>query len=280
MRIKTLLSGTLATLMVLCCAIDTTAQKRTTGKRTTSTRSVAKTTTTQSTGPAIASDYLVGKSYSLYLKFGNENQYMYARVEFESGNNLSMDTGKAELEGSWKISGNKVDMKSGQISYSLSSKDGGIMFKGTNSKGGGTPYATEMYSCQCRDLPDRSDKESWLKALKNGEYTAWARYYIVKDKIFLANPVKVKFVEDEDDPYKGTVKITGEGGLMEFLGSLKSEYNFGEKGLTMHFNDYRPEENCTSNYSDNCGGTFWVKLGTKQIPGRGMAIILLDFYHK
>ena len=281
MRIKTLLCGTLASLMVLCCAIDADAQKKSTGKRTTSSKPAAKTATAaQPAGPAIAPDYLTGRNYSLYQKFATENIYMYSDVDFEQGNDITIDRGYTKSGGDWKVSGNKVTITSGNRTYSLASDNGGLSFKGTTAKTGGTSYVAEMYSTGCRNLTDRADKDLWLKALKSGEYTAWIRYYIIKEKMYFADPVKVKFVEDEDDPYVGTVKITGEGDLMEFLGSLKSKYEFGENGLTIHFTDVTPDENSTSKYKENCGGYFWVKLGAKQIPGYGKAVVLLDFYHK
>lgn len=277
MKTKTLFCTALVALIVLCCGSDSQAQKKSTGKR----KTPAKTTTTKKTPPpALSMDELIDMTYSVYQKFNNDNMYMYSSLEFESSKIVNIDFGYTVLEGNWSISGNKLTIVSGGLTYSLTSNDGGITFTGTCTNPKGT-YPIKMYSNACRNLTDISNSKSWLNALKKGEYDdVWARYYVKSGDMCFADPVKVKFVEDENNPDEGTVKISGDGTFMELLGSFKSVYNFGEEGLTVHFKDSTPVKASTWAYSDNCGGCFCVQLGTKTLPGKGKTVIILDFFHK
>lgn len=285
MKIKTLVCSALAALIVLCSGGDLAAQKRSTGKKKTTARTTSKTIKTPS-APSISADFLLDNKFYIYQQVGNSKQnattFMYASVKFEKNNEISLDYGFHELGGTWSVRGNKVTIKSGSLTYTLTSKDGGNTFTGTqtDSAKGSETTKLNMYNGGCRNIPDAKDKESWLQALKNNEYTVWLRYYIIKEKMFFGNPVKVKFVEDEEDPYQGTVKISGDGALMEFLGDLKSEYNFGEKGLTIHFKGDTLDEKSSRGYSDTCNGYFSFKLGNRQFPGYGNVVVYLDFFHK
>lgn len=277
MKIKTIICCALA-LTVSVGTLDVSAQKKSTKSKSKTTQSRSSNSTSTAKTTPVNLDFILDNKFQAYVNMGEYS--LFFTMDFDRDNEVDIEISSGNgMDGNWSLSGNKLTITSGKQIYNLTSTDGGRTFTGTAQiKGRSEVYKCEMYAYNCGNYNSRDNKEVWLKALKDGDYIAYLRYFDVEDEMFFADRITYKVMEDEDDPYCGYLKLKGEGRMMEVIGNLDPNYEFNEDGLTIWLDDFTPDDKSRSGYG--CGGRFWSRIGSTYIPRMGKCVIILDFYHK
>lgn len=255
-----------------------TAKKSTAGTKKAAVSSASSKKT--STGGALTKSKLIGKKYIGYVSGGLEalgdNIGFFIKDEFKE-NDVYIDLLGNVGEKPWNLVGNSITFSLGQVTFKLTSNNGGKTLTGS----AGALGKINLYSVTTSPL----DSIAFKKDFNNGAFNFYLQLYSSKGE--LGCPVNVKISPNEDGT-GGTYKIASDNTLLTSLGVLKGDYIFTDdsiefssklsdeanKAYQIGFSEDDPEE-------INGYNTFMtVNLGKTNIPDFGYVDVLLHMVKK
>lgn len=262
MKFKIFVSCILAALCVTAVSTESFAQKKGARKSTSSSKTGgSKASTSSGKITPITKATVEGRKMIAWQEV-QENLYSCLNIKF-GANNIDLNAAGSTLEGTYSVTNNKLNINADPVFISLTSPNKGQSFNGTLKN----PSQKITSSLKCYMFPEKQgmDRDAVISGLKEGKYIGYIDF-IDTSEFEMGMDVKVKYTEDDDNPYAGTFKISGDCMLMSYIGSLKGSLDFGEEKLTYSALGMSDK---TKPYSLLMNDMIILPLGTKNVRELG-----------
>lgn len=292
MKIKSIVTLSLAALM-LCAPATIDAQRKAGARKTTTSRSGAKKSGTASKSTVSAfekafgikkqagaafttEDYYgsvgeCGPKYDFYFNMGDALMYVKYRSCFA---NAYLDFSFQESKGSWSVDNNKFTTSADGNSFTMTTPDKGMTFFGNYQSGAKNPEAVGFRCGGDNILGDAKWIDAFKKAMDAGKIKAAYLTLKAKNQPILACPVKLT-VSKTDNGYSW--KIASDNKLMQAVKATKGTINIKEEPS----NSTIEGETFDGSYITGYTGENWfsIYLGEENIPGAGRVELELRAYY-
>lgn len=264
MKFKIFVSCILAALCVTAVSTESFAQKKGARKSTSSSKTVgSKASTSSGKITPITKATVEGRKMIGWYE-ATEKLFVYINMKFGS-NGIDLNAVGSTLEGTYSVTNNKLNINADPIILNLTSPNKGQSFNGTLKN----PSQKITSSLKCYMFPEKQgmDRDAVISGLKEGKYIGYINFTTPQNSNYeMGMEVKIKYTEDDDNPYAGTFKISGDCMLMSYIGSLKGSLDFGEEELTYSALGMSDK---TKPYSLLMNDMIILPLGTKNVSDMG-----------
>lgn len=264
MKFKIFVSCILAALCVTAVSTESFAQKKGARKTTSSSKTAGSKASTSSgkITPITKATVEGRKMIGWYLV----PEKLHACLNMKFGaNNIDLNAAGSTLEGTYSVTNNKLNINTDPVFINLTSPNQGQSFTGTFKN----PSKNISIPVKCYMVPEEYgfNRDAVISGLKEGKYNGYINFTSPKNPNYeMGMEVKVKYTADDDNPYAGTFKISGDCMLMSFIGSLKGSLDFGEEELTYSALGMSDK---TEPYYQLMSDMIILPLGTKNVSDMG-----------
>ena len=273
MKLKSISLFVFTIVLALFSTFEGVSQKRGTTTR----KSTSSTSRTTTPAPTFTKDELMNHTFCGWMDMEKDPDkgLVYFDLNLKPEGFRWYLYEDAIWNGNWSVVGNKLNVKSTQMtSLELSSKNGGKSFTGTFFNSYINRNCPVIMYDITRTEGDNFNPNSVIQMLKEGKYISYLDFYAGESETEVGIPVKVSFTFDEDNDKTGYFKVTGTSQMLAAAGVLKFPFSFEDEKFLYSQQD---GTEMSLDYSKWGNNYFFLKIGKIRVPKIGNSTMLLYF---